>query len=390
MAEETTAPTAEVVQEPAAEAAKEPAAGADPSIGERLAGLFKGRGPVRSSVARREDAAAEREQAAAVEAAEVEAAKVAADDDDPDDDGADDDAGEGDGGGDGDDTGRPRRSSHDRNKRRRDQNRKARDSLAAKDLEIARLQGRNEALQEVRGTGAGAGAGSANGTGAEPAAPAEDVEPQAEDFETMAEYVKAQARYEVKQEMAAAAAEVKVEKERLTKQTEHVQLVESWDKQLDQGRERWQDFEAVALSPDVPYSQAMFERITHSDLGAEIAYHLGRNPQEAARLAQQDPQATREALAVMEADIRAGRIAFPDKTNTQGDVAAGEPGATATPTAAAAGAGAEATRRPRAAAPPSEVRGSERPEPNMERLAKENPGEYARVRNKQRAAARER
>ncbi len=73
-------------------------------------------------------------------------------------------------------------------------------------------------------------------------------------------------------------------------------------------------------------------------------------------------------------------------TNTQGDVATGEPAATATPTAAAA----ETPRRSRAAAPPSEVRGNERPEPNMERLAKENPAEYLRVRNKQRADARER
>lgn len=50
-------------------------------------------------------------------------------------------------------------------------------------------------------------------------------------------------------------------------------------------RERFPDYDAVAHNPNVPISDTMAQVILKSENGPEIAYHLGKNPQEAARIA---------------------------------------------------------------------------------------------------------
>lgn len=50
-------------------------------------------------------------------------------------------------------------------------------------------------------------------------------------------------------------------------------------------RERFPDYDAVARSPNVQITPSMAEVIYDSEAGPEIAYHLGKNPAEAARIA---------------------------------------------------------------------------------------------------------
>jgi hypothetical protein len=45
------------------------------------------------------------------------------------------------------------------------------------------------------------------------------------------------------------------------------------------------DFDTVALNPRLPVTPTMAQAIHESDLGPEVLYHLGSNPQEAARIA---------------------------------------------------------------------------------------------------------
>lgn len=60
-------------------------------------------------------------------------------------------------------------------------------------------------------------------------------------------------------------------------------------------REKWADYDAVTRSPSVPITDAMAELIKDSEYGPDVAYHLGKNPNEAARLAQMsDKQLARE------------------------------------------------------------------------------------------------
>lgn len=70
-------------------------------------------------------------------------------------------------------------------------------------------------------------------------------------------------------------------------------------------RERFGDYDAVTRNPSVPITDSMLEIIRDSDLGPDIAYHLGKNVQDAARIAAMP--ATRQAveLGKLEAKLSA-------------------------------------------------------------------------------------
>lgn len=50
-------------------------------------------------------------------------------------------------------------------------------------------------------------------------------------------------------------------------------------------RERFADYDAITRNPNVAITPAMAEVIHDSDVGPDVAYHLGKNPAEAARIA---------------------------------------------------------------------------------------------------------
>jgi hypothetical protein len=60
-----------------------------------------------------------------------------------------------------------------------------------------------------------------------------------------------------------------------------------------------QDYDQIAKNPTLPINDAMADLIRTSDNGPAIAYHLGKNPQEAWRISQMQPmQAQRELLNI--------------------------------------------------------------------------------------------
>lgn len=59
----------------------------------------------------------------------------------------------------------------------------------------------------------------------------------------------------------------------------------SWETKREAALSKYEDFVEVAESPSVPISDAMALVIMNSDDGAEIAYYLGKHPDEAAKIA---------------------------------------------------------------------------------------------------------
>lgn len=53
--------------------------------------------------------------------------------------------------------------------------------------------------------------------------------------------------------------------------------------------DKYDDFEAVAYNPRLPITDSMAEAIQSSEIGPDVAYYLGSNPKEAARIAQLSP-----------------------------------------------------------------------------------------------------
>jgi len=118
----------------------------------------------------------------------------------------------------------------------------------------------------------------------------EDLKPSSE-YETDEEYQRALIRAELteaeraraRREQEAAAKRAQEERQRL------------WEARADEAKARIPDFEQVAYSQSVPYSQSMLQIVQESEQGPEIAYHLGKNPHEADRIARLSPlEAARE------------------------------------------------------------------------------------------------
>jgi hypothetical protein len=60
---------------------------------------------------------------------------------------------------------------------------------------------------------------------------------------------------------------------------------EAYAARVDKAKEKYPDYAQVAESPDVAISIPMAHAIIQSDVGTDIAYHLGKNPEEAKRIA---------------------------------------------------------------------------------------------------------
>lgn len=72
-------------------------------------------------------------------------------------------------------------------------------------------------------------------------------------------------------------------------------------------REKFADYDTVARNPSVPITPAMAEIIRDSDLGPDIAYHLGKNVQEAAKIAALPANRQAVELGKLEARLSAPR-----------------------------------------------------------------------------------
>jgi hypothetical protein len=74
-------------------------------------------------------------------------------------------------------------------------------------------------------------------------------------------------------------------------------------------REQYPDYDAVTRSPNVTITELMAQVIMDSETGPEVAYHLGKNPAEAARIAALPPHLQARELGKLEATITAPKPA---------------------------------------------------------------------------------
>lgn len=125
-------------------------------------------------------------------------------------------------------------------------------------------------------------------TAAQPVEAPRDGPPQLEQFETFEEFERANIRFELKQELAAEREQQK-QRAALTTFQEREAAV----------RASKPDFDTVARNPSLPITPTMAQAIWESDVGPEVLYHLGSNPQEAARIS---------AMSVARQAAEVGRI----------------------------------------------------------------------------------
>jgi len=86
---------------------------------------------------------------------------------------------------------------------------------------------------------------------------------------------------------------------------QQTQVLESYHEREEEARSKYEDFEQVAYNPKLPITNVMAEAIKSSDIGPELAYHLGTNPKEADRISKLSPLAQAKEIGRIEAKLAA-------------------------------------------------------------------------------------
>jgi len=123
-----------------------------------------------------------------------------------------------------------------------------------------------------------------------PVQPATPVAP--DQFDSTDAYVEALAAQKAEQLLA--------QREQHKQRTE---LLESYHDREEKAREKYDDFEQVAYNPNLPITDVMAQSIQASDIGPEVAYHLGANPKEAERIARLSPILQAKEIGKLEAKL---------------------------------------------------------------------------------------
>ena len=86
-------------------------------------------------------------------------------------------------------------------------------------------------------------------------------------------------------------------------QQQQQELLGSYHDKEEAARDKYEDFEQVAYNPKLPITDVMAQTIQASDNGPDIAYYLGTNPKEAARIYALPPFLQAKEIGRLEAKI---------------------------------------------------------------------------------------
>lgn len=108
------------------------------------------------------------------------------------------------------------------------------------------------------------------------------------------------------------------QREQAQKQAEesHQQRMASLQEKLNQGFQKYEDFEEIALSDTVPINQVVAEVLAECENPEDVAYYLGRNRAEAMRLSRMTPAAVGREIGRIEMQLKQSNTPQPNKLKT--------------------------------------------------------------------------
>ena len=136
---------------------------------------------------------------------------------------------------------------------------------------------------------------------AQPAQPqAAQGEPQPEQYGAdTAKFIREHARWAAREELRLVKEEEANQKKEETKR----EKAKKFDERAAKARDKYEDFDDLVFSDSTAITEDMADYIRESEDGAEVAYWLAKNPQEASRIAQMSGRDADRALARIEARI---------------------------------------------------------------------------------------
>ncbi len=135
-------------------------------------------------------------------------------------------------------------------------------------------------------------------------------EPKREDFVDDEAHQRAQLEHAIEQRAQERAAQLVLQTQQ--QQRQQSAIAQFWER-ADDVVDRYPDFEAVVTNPNLPLRGAILEFVTESDVGPELAYHLGKNRTKAMSIAQMTPIQAAKALMTLESELKAKPKAQPSR-----------------------------------------------------------------------------
>jgi hypothetical protein len=169
---------------------------------------------------------------------------------------------------------------------------------------IAKLKQENETLFELLRKGGGNAQAQQQATQSQEAKP--PVKPKAADFtgaDAWEKYEEARDKWVEDISDFKAKDAVKQYRNETQQRSEQEKVVNGFASQCVEAKKTHSDFEEVAFSEDTPMSNAMRDAIVTSEYGALIAYELGKNPDEAERIAKLNPVVAIREIGKIESRI---------------------------------------------------------------------------------------
>jgi len=132
------------------------------------------------------------------------------------------------------------------------------------------------------------------------------AKPNRDDFEDYDEYVEALTDYKLEQRQAEATRKAQAE----TEAARAAEKEANWSKQVSEVAKSRPDFhEVVTSNRALPINKVMADAIKESEHGAEVAYWLGKNPEQASRIAGLTPFAAVREIGRIEERLTSSKSA---------------------------------------------------------------------------------
>lgn len=136
-----------------------------------------------------------------------------------------------------------------------------------------------------------------------PEPPQEQPKPQIDQFSDYDQYLEALADWKADQRVQSHLSEFERRRQQEQEQQTHQQKVQSFRERAQEFAQEHPDFDAVVNNPSVPISQPVADSIVESDMGPQVAYHLGQNPDKARELSQMSATAAAREVGKLEAQL---------------------------------------------------------------------------------------
>lgn len=133
--------------------------------------------------------------------------------------------------------------------------------------------------------------------------------PSVDQYQSYEEYLEALSDWKVEQRLTSERAE----RERRSREESQRTKAMTYKERVEKARDKYEDYEQIAHGQHWTPSEAMTEAILESEMGPDIAYYLGNNPDEAARIARLSPASQHRELGKLEAKLSAPPQTKPTK-----------------------------------------------------------------------------